>query len=82
MDKMISCKFDLDTACVEVEFVDGSMSSIDCTSVENEVPRNMYEASELNWLVYNATVDYANLLLHGGIREYLGNITDDHALDN
>ena len=57
--KVISCEFNIDTACVEVKFSDGSMISIDCTLVEEEVARNMYESSELEWLVYNAPVDYA-----------------------
>ena len=65
--KLISCAFNIDTACVEVRFVDGSMISVDCTLVEAEVARNMYESSELEWLVYNAPVDYVNLLLHGDV---------------
>ena len=36
MDKIISCEFNIDTACVEVKYADGSMISIDCTRVENE----------------------------------------------
>ena len=81
MDKLISCALNIDTACVEVKYVDGSMISIDCTRVENEVARNMYEASELDWLVYNAPVDYVNLLLNGDIREYLRITTDYHPLN-
>ena len=54
MDKIISCEFNIDTACVEVKYANGSMISIDCTRVEYEAARNMYEASELDWLVYNA----------------------------
>ena len=81
MDKIISCEFNIDTACVEVKYADGSMISIDCTKVENKVARNMYEASELDWLVHNAPVDYVNLLLRGDIREYLRNTTDYHPLD-
>ena len=81
MDKIISCEFNIDTACVEVKYQDGSMISIDCTRVENEVARNMYEASELDWLVYNTPVDYVNLLLHGDIREYLKNVTEYRPLD-
>lgn len=81
MSRIISCEFNIDTACVEVKYTDGSMIAIDCTSVEYEVARNMYEASELDWLVYNAPVDYVNLLLHGDIREYLKNVTDYHPLD-
>ena len=82
MDKIISCEFNIDTACVEVKYQDGSMISIDCTRVEYEVARNMYEASELDWLVYNAPVDYVNLLLHGDIREYLKNVTEYHSFDS
>ena len=71
MSKIISCEFNIDTAYVEVKYADGSMISIDCTRGENEIARNMYEASELDWLVYNAPVDYVNLLLYGDIRKYL-----------
>ena len=82
MDKIISCKFNIATACVEVKYQEGGMISIDCTRVENEIARNMYEVSELDWLVYNAPVDYVNLLLNGDIREYLKNVTEYHPLDN
>ena len=39
MRKLLSCVFNIDTACVELKFADGSMISIDCTAVENEVAR-------------------------------------------
>ena len=79
--KVIFCEFNFDTACVKAKYTDGSMISIDCTLVEAEVARNMYESSELEWLVNNAPVEYLNLLLHGDIREYLRNTTDYHTLD-
>ena len=69
--KVLSCKFNMDTGCVEVKYADGSMISIDCTRVENEITRNMYEASELDWLIYNEPVTYVNLITCGGIEEYL-----------
>ena len=81
-NKVISCAFNIDTACVEVRFVGGSMISVDCTLVEAEVARNMYESSELEWLVYNAPVDYVNLLLHGDVRGYLKNVTEYRSVDN
>lgn len=80
--KVISCEFNIDTACVEAKYADGSMISIDCTLVEAEVARNMYESSELEWLVYHAPVDYVNLLLHGDVREYLKNVTECHPFEN
>lgn len=80
--KVISCEFNIDTACVETKYADGSMISIDCTLVEAEVAQNMYESSELEWLVYNAPVDYVNLLLHGDMCEYLRNVTEYHPFEN
>lgn len=80
--KVISCEFNIDTACLEVKYADGSMISIDCTLVETEVARNMYESSELEWLVYNAPVDYVNVLLHGNVYEYLRNVTEYHPFEN
>ncbi|MGN8876323.1 DUF6061 family protein [Pseudoflavonifractor sp. HCP28S3_F10] len=82
MDKIISCEFNIDTACVEVKYADGSMISVDCTLVEAEVARDMYESSELEWLVYNAPVEYVNLLLHGDVCEYLRNVTEYHPFEN
>ena len=43
--KVISCAFNIDTACVEVKFADGSMISIDCTLVEAEVAQIYMRAS-------------------------------------
>jgi len=80
--KVISCAFNIDTACVEIKYADGSMISIDCTLVDAEVARNMFESSELEWLVYHAPVEYVNLLLHGDVREYLKNVTECHPFEN
>ena len=80
--KLISCAFNIDTARVEAKYADGSMIAIDCTLVEAEVARNMYESSELEWLVYNAPVDYVNLMLHGDVCEYLRNVTEYHPFEN
>lgn len=42
----------MDTVCVELKFADGSIISIDCIAVENEVAKNMYQQSELDYLIY------------------------------
>ncbi len=75
-NQIMSCEFNVDTACVEVKLTDGSMVSIDCDAVENEYARNMYEVSELNFLIYNEPISYVRLLLNGKIEEYLRNNTD------
>ena len=63
MTYLISCEFNMDTACVELKFNDGSMIAIDTIAVENEVADNMYQRSELDWLIYNAPLEYADLIL-------------------
>ena len=75
MKKLISCEFNMDTACVELVFSDDSMISIDCTAVENEVADNMYQRSELDYLIYNDPLAYADLILNGDPKKYLRAVT-------
>ena len=56
MKTIKSCEFNMDTGCVELRFQDGSMISIDCTAVENEVADNLYERSE--WTTSSTTTCY------------------------
>ena len=81
MKTMISCEFNMDTACVELRYTDGTRISIDCIAVENQVARNMYEQSELDYLIYNDPVAYADLVLNGDIEDYLRRVTDYQPLD-
>ena len=73
--KILSCEFNIDIACVELKLADGTMISIDCTAVENEVADNMYQRSELDWLIYNAPLEYADLILNGNPVKYLKTVT-------
>ncbi len=75
MRKILSCEFNLDTACVELHLEDGTLLSIDCTAVENEVANGMYQRSELDWLVYNDPLAYAELILDGDIANYLKSVS-------
>lgn len=71
-----TCEFNIDTACVEVKLIDGTTVSIDCDAVEAEYANNMYEVSELDYLIYNEPLSYVRLLLSGEMEEYLRNSTD------
>ena len=51
--KLLFCAFNMDTACVELKYSDGSMIAIDCDEVEYEVANNLKQRTELNYLVYN-----------------------------
>ena len=80
--KILSCKFSMDTACVELKLADGTMISIDCTAVENEVADNMYQRSELDYLIYNDPVAYAELILNGDPEKYLKTVTVNKPFEN
>ena len=79
MDKLISCEFNIDTACVELKFADGTMISIDCTEVEKEVAMSINARSELDWLIYNAPLEYAKLVLNGELEDYLKQVSGPYS---
>ena len=81
MKKLLSCAFNMDSGCVELKYTDGSIIAIDCTAVENEVAENMYERSELDYLIYNAPLEYADLVLNGDSEAYLKAVTEYKPLD-
>ena len=81
MKKLISCEFNMDTACVELKFTDGSMIAIDTIAVENEVVDNTYKRSELDWLIYNKPLEYAQLVLDGDLEGYLRGAPEHRLMD-
>ena len=82
MEKLISCAFNMDTACAELRFTDGSICSIDCTAVENEVADNRFQRSELDYLIYNDPLAYADLILNGNPEAYLNAVTEYKPYEN
>ena len=81
MKKLISCEFNMDTACVELKFIDGSMIAIDTIAVENEVTDNMYQRSELDWLIYNKPLEYAQLVLGNDLEQYVQGMSEHRLMD-
>ena len=71
----------MDTVCVELRYSDGTIVSIDTIAVENEVADNMYQRSELDYLIYNAPWEYAGLILNGDPEKYLKAVTEYKPLD-
>ena len=74
--KLLSCSFNMDTVCVELKFSDGSIIAIDTIAVENEIADNMYQRSELDYLIYNDPLGYADLILNGTPEAYLKTVTE------
>ena len=66
-----ACRFNMDTGCVELLLRDGRKISIDCTGVENALNVTMVQKSELDYLIYNDLLAYAELILNGEPEEYL-----------
>ena len=77
----VSCNYNIDTACVEVRCGGNLILSIDCIAVEDTIPRNRFERSALDWLVYNAPLEYLELVLSGEIEDYLRKYTDYSPVD-
>ena len=82
MKKPISCAFNMDTACVELRFTDGSICFIDCTAVENEAADNRFQRSELDYLIYNDPLAYADLILNGNPEAFLNAVTEYKPYEN
>lgn len=81
MKRLLSCKFNMDSGCVGLQFSDGMGISINCTAVENEVTGHIYQRSELDYLIYNDPLAYADLVLNGGPEASLKNVIKYKSLD-
>ena len=72
----------MDTGCVELLLRDGRMLSIDCTGVEDELDVTMAQQTELDYLIYNDPLGYADLILNGDLAEYLKNKSGSRGLED
>lgn len=81
MKRLLSCEFNIDTACVELKFSDGRMIAIDTIAVENEVADNMYQRSALDWLIHNNPLEYAQVVLNSDLEWYLQGTPEHHLMD-
>ena len=66
---------------MEPKFSDSTMIAIDTVAVENEVTDNMYQRTELDYLIYNDPIVYADLILNGNPEAYLKAVTEYKSLD-
>ena len=82
MKRLLSCEFNFDTVCVELKFSDGTMIAIDTIAVENEIADNMYQRSELDYLIYNDPIAYADLILNGNPEAYPKAVTEYKTFEN
>ena len=71
MMKLLSCRYNMDTNRVEARFTDGTTLAIDCIAIEDEYGNTPAQRAELDWLLYNKPLEYAQLVLGGEIEHYL-----------
>ena len=72
----------MNTACVELRFLGGTKLAIDTIAVEDKVAANLFERSELDYLIYYDPLAYADLILNGDPEAYLRQVTYYHPLDS
>ena len=77
-----ACKFNMDTGCVELLLREGRMISINCTGVEDALNATMTQQTELDYLIYNDSLSYADLILNGDPEGYLKNVAGSHGLED
>ena len=77
-----ACHFNMDTSCVELTLQDGRKIFIDSIGVEDALDVTMAQRTELDYLIYNDPLGYADLILNGDPEEYLKNVTGSHGLED
>lgn len=70
MISITKCEYNIDSSSVEVTFYDGSVLSIYSPAVDDELELNMSQQVDLDWLMYNKPLEYAQLILSGEIMDY------------
>ena len=71
MTKLHTCRYNMDTNRVEARFEDGTIVAIDCIAVEDEYGNTPIQRAELDWLLYNKPLEYAQMVLKGEMEHYL-----------
>ena len=71
MMKLLSCRFNMDTNRVEARFADGTTVAIDCIAIEDKYGNAPAQRAELDWLLHNRPLEYAQRVLRGETEYYL-----------
>ena len=82
MRKLVSCEFNIDTACVELRYADGEALSLYTPGIEDSFDTTPAMRTELDWLIYNAPREYAQMALDGTLEQYLREAAGMHGLED
>ena len=82
MTRLLSCRYNMDINRVEARFEDGTILAINYAAVEDEYGNTPAQRAELDWLLYNKPLEYAQLVLGGGMEHYLSLGCDHSRLED
>ena len=68
---IIYSEYDMDSGYVYAKFITGDIVLIDCDEIEKTYASNMYERSELDYLIYNDPASYVELVLGNDVEKHL-----------
>ena len=68
---IIYSEYDMDSGYVYAKFITGDIVLIDCDEIEKTYANNMYERSELDYLIYNDPASYVELVLGNDVEKHL-----------
>ena len=81
MRNLVSCEFNIDTACDELRYADGAVLSIYTPGVDDSFDTTIAMRAEMDWLIYNDPLSYAKMVLDGSLESYLRRVSGKHSLE-
>lgn len=81
MRKLISCEFNIDTACVEMRYAGGGAISIYTSGVDDSIDTPLPMRTEMDWLIYNTPLKYSQMVLDDSLESYLRRVSGKHSLE-
>ncbi|HIS16328.1 MAG TPA: hypothetical protein IAD40_07755 [Candidatus Scatomorpha merdavium] len=82
MRKLTPCEFNIDSACVELRYTDGEALSLYTPGIEDSFDTTQPMRTEMDWLIYNAPLEYAQMALDGTLERYLREAAGTHGLED
>lgn len=82
MRKLTPCEFNIDSACVELRYAGGETLSLYTPGIEDSFDTTLPMRTEMDWLIYNAPLEYAQMALDGTLERYLREAAGTHGLED
>lgn len=69
--KIKSCEFNIDTACIDITYMDGKILSLYIPTIEDSLRTTVYSRSKLDLMLGNEPLEYARMVLDGTMQGYV-----------